>query len=101
MTKLDAKRFKRTFTHTLSPAQMVTGDDRRIHHMINKARDCIFSVSKSKLGCALLDLDFVAAFDLEVFSWVFAVLRAKGVPEDVISRLKNIYKANSLGLVQG
>ena len=92
VTGLEAARFKKTFTHTLSPAQMVAGDDRRIHHMINQARDCIFSVSKSKLGCALLDLDFVAAFDLQVFSWVFAVLRAKGVSEDVIARITNIYQ---------
>ena len=45
--------------------------------MINQARDCIQAVSKSKQGCALLDLDFIAAFDLQVLSWVFAVLRAK------------------------
>ena len=63
--------------------------------MINKARDCIQAVSKSKLGCALLDLDFVAAFDYEVFSWVFDVLRAKGVSEAVILRLRNLY-ANSI-----
>ena len=60
--------------------------------MINAARDCIFSVSKSKLGCALLDLDFVAAFDLQVFSWVFQVMKTKGVPDQVIARIKNIYK---------
>jgi hypothetical protein len=77
VTGLDAARFKRTFTHTLSPVQMVSGTYRRIHHMINKARDCIYAVSKSKIGCALLDLDFVAAFDYQVFSWVFLVLRAK------------------------
>ena len=60
--------------------------------MINKARDCIYSVSQSKQGCALLDLDFVAAFDYQVFSWVFAVLRAKGVSEKVLKRIKNIYE---------
>ena len=91
LTGIEAARFKRTFTHTLSPVQMVAGDDRRIHHMINKARDCIYAVSKSKLGCAILDLDFVAAFDYQVFSWVFDVLLAKGVSETVISRIKNIY----------
>ena len=74
MTGLEAARFRKTFTYTLSSSQMMAGDDRRIHHMINKARDCIFSVSKSKFGCALLDLDFVAAFDYQVFSWVFDVL---------------------------
>ena len=60
--------------------------------MINKARDCVFAVSKSKLGCALLDLDFIAAFDYQVFSWVFDVLRAKGVCEAVIARISNLYE---------
>ena len=60
--------------------------------MINQARDCIIAVSKSKLGCAIMDLDFIAAFDMQVFSWVFSVLRAKGVPEDVIERIENIYR---------
>ena len=92
MTGIEAARFRKTFTYTLSSSQMMAGDDRRIHHMINKARDCIFSVSKSKFGCALLDLDFVAAFDYQVFSWVFDVLRAKGVAEAVISRISNIYQ---------
>ena len=92
VTGLEAARFKNTFTHTLCPAQMVAGNDRRIHHMINQARDCIFAVSKSKLGCAIMDLDFIAAFDMQVFSWVFSVLRAKGVPEDVIERIENIYR---------
>ena len=91
-TGLEASRFKRTFTHTLSHTQMMAGEDRRISHMINKARDSIFSVSKSKAGCALLDLDFIAAFDYQVFSWVFKVLQAKGVPEAVISRISNLYE---------
>ena len=59
--------------------------------MINAARDCIYSVSKSKSGYALLDLDFIAAFDLQVFSWVFTVLKAKGVQDQVIDRIRNIY----------
>ena len=57
-----------------------------------QARDCIFSVSKSKLGWALLDPDFFAALDMQVLSWVFDVLKAKGVSEAVISRIKNIYQ---------
>ena len=70
----------------------MAGDNRRIHHMINKARDCIYQVSKSKLGCAILDLDFEAAFDYQVFSWVFDVLRSKGVAEEVIARIANVYQ---------
>ena len=87
-----AARFRKTLTHTLSPYQLVSGDDRRIHHGINKARDCIQAVTKSKTGCALLDLDFVAAFDYTVFEWVFMVLQKKGLPETVINRIRNVYQ---------
>ena len=56
------------------------------------AGDCIYAVSKSKVGCAILDLDFQAAFDLLILSWLYLVLRAKGVCEEVISRMEHIYK---------
>ena len=79
VTGLKASRFRKIQTHTLHQHQLVAGDDRRIHHGINKARDCIQSVSKSKKGCALLDLDFVAAFDLTVFEWVFHGPQEEGV----------------------
>ena len=55
-------------THTVSPLQLVAGDDRRIHHGIAKARDAIQAVTKSKAGCAILDLDYMAAFDYQVFN---------------------------------
>ena len=87
---LEADGFKKTYNHTLSPEQLVAGTDRRIHFGINKARDCINAVSRSSAGYALLDLDFIAAFDYTVFSWVFAVLRAKGCSEMVISRVANM-----------
>ena len=88
---MEAELIKQTTNHTLSPVQLVVGYDRRIHFGINKARDCINAVSKSKVGCALLDLDFIAAFDYTVFVWVIAVLRAKGLAESVISRIANLY----------
>ena len=72
---------------------MVAGDNRRIHHAINKARDCIYAVSKSNQGCALLDLVFRAAFDFFTFSWLSLVLKAKGVCEEGISRVENMYKS--------
>ena len=89
---VEAKEFKSTFDHTLSKFQLVAGLDRRIHHGINKARDCIHLVSKKKSSCALLDLDFVAALDFTVMSWVYKVMKAKGVSEEVIDTLENIYK---------
>ena len=88
---VEATKFAKTLTHTLSPSQLIGGDDRRIHHGINMARDCIQAVSKTKQGCALLDLDFEAAFDYTVFSWVFMVLRRKGLAEEVIKRIQNLY----------
>ena len=91
VTGLEASRFRKTQNHTLSPVQLNAGDDRRIHHGINKARDCIQAVSKSKIGCALLDLDFVAAFDYTVLEWVLMVLRKKGLSEIVINRIRNLY----------
>ena len=39
----------------------------------------------------MLDLVVVAAFDLQVFSWVFDVSRAKDVSEAVIARISNLY----------
>ena len=63
LTSIEAKRFKATMSHTVSPQQLVAGDDRRIHHGIGKARDAIQAVTKSKAGCAILDLDYMAAFD--------------------------------------
>ena len=55
-------------TRTLSPFQLVAGDDRRIHHGINLARDAIQASSKLKTGCGLLDTDYMAAFDFLVMS---------------------------------
>ena len=61
ITGVKAALYKPMLTHLLSPCQMVAGENRRIHHAINKARDCIYAVSKSNTGCAILDLDFKAA----------------------------------------
>ena len=90
---LKAARFRTTQTRTLHHNQLVAGENRRIHHGINKARDLIQSISKTRKGCALLDLDFIAAFDFTVFEWVFSVLRKKGLAEEVISCIKNIYES--------
>ena len=51
---------------TVSPLQLVAGDDRRLHHGIALARDAIHAAGKSKHGCGILDTDLVAAFDLSL-----------------------------------
>ena len=87
---IESRRFKNTATRTLSPLQLVAGDDRRIHHGINLARDAI-QASSIKSGCGIADMDYQAAFDFLVMSWVFMVLEKKGVSTKVINRLKNLY----------
>ena len=93
-TGLEARRFKKVATHTLSPHQLVAGSDRRIHHGIARARDAIHATGKRKEGCGILDTDYIAAFDWMVMLWVFKVLSKKGLSDLVIRRLNNLYKEN-------
>ena len=90
-TGLEAKRFGKTATHSLSPVQLVAGSDRRIHHGINLARDTIHQAGKAKAGCGLLDLDFEAGFDWLVMAWVYLVLERKGLCQEVLTRIKRLY----------
>ena len=48
----------------------------------------------SKSSCEIVDTDYKAAFDFLVMTWVFAVLKAKGLHPDVIKRLQNLYNDN-------
>ena len=91
VTGMEARRFGKTATHTLSPVQLVAGSDRRIHHGINLARDAIHHAGKKKAGCGILDLDFLAGFDWLVMEWVYLVLAKKGVCQEVINRIKRLY----------
>ena len=82
--------FKKVATHTLSKSQLAVGDDRRIHHGINKVKDAIFSASNRNQKCGVLDNDYMAAFDYMVLTWVFQVLLAKGLDKQVVNRLHNL-----------
>ena len=70
------------------------GSDRRIHHGINQARDAIMAGKPGKEGYGILDNDYQAAFDYMVLLWVLAVLRAKGLAEEAIKHLINLYSNN-------
>ena len=56
-TGVDNNRFKKVATHTLSPCQLAAGDDRRIHHGINAARDAIAASTGGREGVGILDND--------------------------------------------
>ena len=86
---------KSVATHTLSHLQLVGGEDRRIHHGINLARNAIYAAGKAgHAGCGILDTDLVAAFDWLSLEWVYKVLERKGLDRRVIIRLKNLYSEN-------
>ena len=90
---IEARRLKDTATHTLSPLQLVAGNDRRIHHGINLARNAIYVAGRpGHAGCGILDTDLVAAFDYLCMEWVFKVLEKKGMDKQVIERLMNLYR---------
>ena len=46
---------------------------------------------KRNQGSGILDNDYMAAFDYMVLTWVFKVLKAKGLNQETINRLKNLY----------
>ena len=95
-TGIEAEMFKEVATHTLSHVQLVAGNNRRIHHGINMARNAIYAASKpNHPGCGILDTDLIAAFDFMCLDWVYMVLEKKGLDSRVINRLKNLYMDNS------
>ena len=69
---LEARCLKKTATHSLSHLQLVAGNNRRIHHGINCARNAIYSAGKpGHSGCGILDMDLIAAFDWLCLDWVY------------------------------
>ena len=98
-TGILAKRLKLVSTHTLSPNQFVAGSNRKIHHCVNLARDAIVAANKSNGTCGILDADFMAAFDYLDMNWVFMVLEKKGLSQNVINKVRNIYKDNKTTVV--
>ena len=91
---LEARRLKKTLTHTLSPLQLVAGNDRRIHHGINLARDAIWAAGKRGQGCGILDTDLIAGFDYMNLTWCLKVLEMKGAAPAFLKRLVNLYSNN-------
>ena len=85
VTGIEARRFGKTATHTISPIQLVAGDDRRIHHGINLAMDTIEALGRGKTGSGLLDLDFMAGFDWLDMAWIYLVLLKMGFKEETLS----------------
>ena len=91
MTGIEAKRHRKIMARTVSHLQLVARVDRRIHRGIALARDAIHAAGKSRSGCGILDTDLIAAFDWMVLDWVKLVLAKKGMCEEAIARITNLY----------
>ena len=75
---LEAKHLNSVSTHALSHLQLVAGNDRRIHHGINLARDAIYAAnSRNNIGCGILDTDLISAFCNMILLWCLKVLKKK------------------------
>ena len=50
--------------------------------------------------CGILDNDYMASFDdmVLLLTWVFRVLKAKGLNQKVIDRLKSIIKSSTTSM---
>ena len=99
VTGIEAKRFQKVSSHSLSRVQLAAGKERKIYHGINRVRDAIEATRGMKEGAGILDNDYKAAFDKMSMLWIFKVLLAKGLDFRVIQRLFNIYKNNITVLV--
>ena len=94
MTGIHARRLRKVMPHTVSAQQLVGGGDRRIHHGIALAMDAIYATGMARHGCGILDTDLIAAFDWMVMPWVQLVLSKKGMCEEAIERITNLYTNN-------
>nr|MCS5593020.1 reverse transcriptase domain-containing protein [Porticoccaceae bacterium] len=92
LTGIITSRLSKTTTHTLSPNQFASGDDRRISHAICLARDAIQAMlGNRRHGAGICDNDFRAAFDLLCLNWTWKVLERKEAAPAFVDKMKNIY----------
>ena len=83
----------------MSNNQLAAGEDRRIYHGINSARDAIQLASNRKESCGIADMDLVQEFNLVSIQWICKVLLAKGLPSKNVKRISNQYKNAKIRVV--
>lgn len=96
---IQTNRLKSISTRGVSRNQLATGDDRRIYHGINAARDAIQQASNRNENCGLADMDLVQAFNLVSIHWICKVLLAKGLSTENVRRISNQYKNAKIRVV--
>lgn len=89
---IPTNRLKSLSSKGLSPNQLADGDDRKIYHGVNSARDAVHLANSRNESCAMVDIDLVAGFNLVSMLWIGLVLLAKGLTRTNVQRFKNMYK---------
>ena len=85
-----AGRLKKTENHTISRHQFSAGS-KRVSQAVCLTRNAIECVKPSERA-AVIETDFVSAFDLMTIDWVLMVLRKKGCSEQFVRVLQSIYR---------
>ena len=93
-----ADRLKKSESRTLSPMQFSAGP-KRINHAISKARDAVNCAGANDKGWAIVETDFVSAFEKMSASWIWKVMKRKGCSEAFISVLRSIYEVTDSFIV--
>ena len=89
---IQTHRLKAISTKGLSNNQLASGDDRRIYHGVNSARDAIQCASSRNQACGIADLDLIAAFNMVSMAWIALVLLKKGLSQINTNRFLYMYR---------
>ena len=85
-----AGRLRRTENHTISRHQYAAGS-KRVSQAVYLTRDAIECVKPSQ-NVAVVETDYISAFDIMSVDWVLKVLLKKGCSERFVQVLRNIFK---------
>ena len=91
ITGILAQRLRKTEEHTMSKQQYAAGP-RRITQAICEARDTILNISPNNRGCAILELDFMAGYDMLSLSWTWKTLRKKKCSPTFCETMRKLYQ---------
>ena len=85
-----AGRLRRTENHTISRHQYAAGS-KRVSQAVYLTRDAIECVKPSQ-NVAVVETDYISAFDIMSVDWVLKVLLKKGCSERFVQVLRNVFK---------
>ena len=98
ITGILAARLRKTEGHTMSKHQYAAGP-KRITQAICRARDTVQSVSPNQKGCGILELDYMAGYDMLSLKWTWKTLLKKKCSPIFCETLKKLYELSPSFLI--